>query len=190
MSTHEQETPTGPEQNTEPTAPANGEHTTSGVPHGYTTLTPFIVVEPATEAIAFYREVFGATVLSQMPGAPGPDGSATISHAELDFGQGILQLSDPQEGYGLHVQDPEHINSSICVYVQDVDAVVSAATERGATLAAPTSNFVSGDRFASIVDPFHRRWSVMCRVEDLSREESEARVNAWLASFQAGADTE
>src|SRR6185312_14858598 len=186
-SNSEQETTTG--ESPEPTAPANGEHTSNGVPRGYTTLTPFIVVEPATEAIVFYREVFGATVLSQMPGSPREDGSPTISHAELDFGQGILQLSDPQEGYGLHVQDPDHISGSICVYVRDVDAVVSAATKRGATVAAPASNFVSGDRFASIVDPFHRRWSVMCRVEDLSREESEARVTAWLASFQAGADT-
>lgn len=189
MSTGEQETTTNAGENPEPTAPATGEHTTRGVPHGYTTLTPFIVVEPATEAIAFYRDVFGATVLSQMPGTPRPDGTPTISHAELDFGQGILQLSDPQEGYGLHVQDAEHISGSICVYVQDVDAVVTAATERGATLAEPASNFVSGDRFASIMDPFHRRWSVMCRVQDLSREESEARVMTWLASFQAGADT-
>lgn len=80
------------------TAPASGKHTTDGVPHGYTSLTPFIVVQPATAAIAFYREVFGAAVLSQMPGAPLPDGTPTISHAELDFGQGILQLGDPMEG--------------------------------------------------------------------------------------------
>jgi PhnB protein len=38
---------------------------------------------------------------------------------------------------------------------------------------------VSGDRFASIVDPFGVRWTVMTRVEDLSSEESAARVARW-----------
>jgi PhnB protein len=173
----------------EPTAPATGEHTANGVPHGYTSLTPFLVVQPATEAIAFYRDVFGATVLSRMPGAPLDDGTPTVSHAELDFGNGVLQLGDPMDENGLTPQDPEHVNGSICVYVQDVDAVVAKAAERGAKVAEPPSNFVSGDRYASIMDPFNRRWSVMTRVEDLSREESEARVNAWLEQYLAGGDT-
>lgn len=173
----------------ESTSPANGEHTANGVPHGYTSLTPFLVVQPAIEAIAFYRDVFGATVLTQMPGAPLPDGTPTVSHAELDFGNGVLQLGDPMEGNGLKPQDPSAVNGSICVYVQDVDAVVAKAAERGATIAEQPSNFVSGDRFASIMDPFARRWSIMTRVEDLSREESEARVNAWLEQFLAGGDT-
>lgn len=180
---------TNTESTPEPTAPATGEHTTNGIPHGYTSLTPFIVVQPATEAIAFYRDVFGATVLSQMPGAPLPDGTPTVSHAELDFGNGVLQLGDPMEGNGLQPQDPSHVSGSICVYVRDVDAVVAAAVKRGATAAEQPSNFVSGDRFASIMDPFARRWSVMTRVEDLSREESEARVNEWLQQFLAGGDT-
>ena len=46
----------------------------------------------------------------------------------------------------------------------------------------PLTTFVSGDRFASIRDPFGVRWSVMTRVEDLSEEESAARVAAWAAA--------
>jgi PhnB protein len=45
--------------------------------------------------------------------------------------------------------------------------------------------FVSGDYFASIRDPFGVRWSLMSRVEDLSEEESAARVATWAAE-QAG----
>ena len=41
------------------------------------------------------------------------------------------------------------------------------------------NTFVSGDRFASIRDPFGVRWSIMTRVEDLSEEESAARVATW-----------
>ncbi|MEE1622370.1 VOC family protein [Zafaria sp. Z1313] len=173
---------------TTPRAPAHGEHTTHGVPAGYTSLTPFIVVEPAAQALEFYRDVFGATVLSRMPGAPREDGSETISHAELDFGHGILQLADPMPG--LRAQDAEHVSGSICLYVPDVDAVFAAAVARGATVVEPPSDFVSGDRYATVLDPFHRRWAVMTRVEDLSRAASEARVNAWLAQYLAGPGTD
>ena len=38
---------------------------------------------------------------------------------------------------------------------------------------------MSGDRFASIRDPFGVRWSIMTRVEDLSEQESAARVATW-----------
>ena len=36
---------------TEPTQPATGEHTTNGVPHGATSLTPFLAIPRAAEAI-------------------------------------------------------------------------------------------------------------------------------------------
>lgn len=39
--------------------------------------------------------------------------------------------------------------------------------------------FVSGDRFASVVDPFGVRWTLMTRVEDLSPVESARRVEEW-----------
>jgi hypothetical protein len=58
-----------------------------GIPHGYTSLTPFIVVTPANAAIEFYRTVFGARV-EQRTGFPGPAGEAIVAHADLDFGTG------------------------------------------------------------------------------------------------------
>ena len=46
---------------TESTTAAHGEHTTHGIPNGLTSLTPFLAVPNAKAAIAFYRDVFGAT---------------------------------------------------------------------------------------------------------------------------------
>ena len=65
---------------------------TDGKPAGYTSLTPFLVCSPAADAIRFYTDVFGATVVGRMDG---PDG--TVLHAELDLGDGRLQLSDPND---------------------------------------------------------------------------------------------
>jgi uncharacterized glyoxalase superfamily protein PhnB len=153
---------------------------TNGRPDGYTTLTPFLVCSPAGDAIRFYEEVFGATLVSRMDG---PDG--TIPHAELDFGTGRLQLGDPADAYGLvaptgHVEDK--VSGSTCIYVADVDAVFAAAVERGATVREKPATFVTGDRFASIYDPFGHRWAVMTRVEDVSAEEAERRLAEWAAS--------
>ena len=72
---------------------------------------------------------------------------------------------------------------SLAIYRPDVDDVVGRAVARGATVREPATNFVSGDRYASIYDPFGVRWSVMTRVEDLPDEESAARVAEWAKSL-------
>jgi PhnB protein len=156
---------------------------TNGRPDGYTTLTPFLVCSPAAEAIRFYEEVFGATLVSRMDA---PDG--TVPHAELDFGTGRLQLGDPADAHGLVAptgQSEDKVSGSTCIYVADVDAVFARAVERGAAVREKPATFVTGDRFASIYDPFGHRWAVMTKVEDVSPEETERRLAEWAAS-QAG----
>ncbi|EYT51824.1 glyoxalase [Leucobacter sp. UCD-THU] len=161
------------------TRAANGAHTTAGMPHGSTSLTPFLAIPRAAAAIEFYRDVFGARVVdvTEMGGA--------VAHAELDFGAGHLQLGEPMPDYHL-VAAPEGEDDcySMGLYVPDVDAVVERAVAAGATVREAPADFVSGDRFASIRDPFGVRWSVMTRVEDLSEEESAARVREWARSFE------
>lgn len=150
-----------------------------GRPEGYTTLTPFLVCAPAAEAIAFYEAVFGATVVSRMDGPGG-----TVLHAELDLGLGRLQLSDPNAEYGLVApsREGDEVSRSTSIYVADVDAVFDRAVERGATVREKPSTFVTGDRFASIYDPFGHRWAVMTKVEEVSQEESERRLAEWASS--------
>jgi PhnB protein len=123
------------------------------IPEGYTSLTPFLCIDGASAAIDFYVAVFGAELVDRMDG---PDG--TVAHAELDFGNGRLQLSDPNEAYQIAAADPE---------------------KAGATIREPAQTFVTGDRFASILDPFGQRWTVMTRVEDVSPEERDRRMTEW-----------
>jgi PhnB protein len=75
---------------------------------------------------------------------------------------------------------------SLGLYCSDADAVVARAEQAGATVREPLTDFVSGDRFASIRDPFGVRWSVMTRVEDLSEQESARRVAEWAAGLGQG----
>ena len=155
-----------------------GTHTTNGRPNNATSLTPYLAIPGAADAVGFYRDVFGATVIdiTEMGGA--------VVHADLDFGLGLLQIGEPKAEYGAVA--PPAGNSdcySLGLYVPDVDEVFERAVAAGAEVREPVTAFVSGDRFASIRDPFGVRWSLMSRMEDLSPAESAARVEEWAASF-------
>lgn len=158
----------------------SGDHTTRGKPHGVSAVTPFLAIEGAREAIAFYRDVFGARVIdvTEMGGV--------VVHAVLDLGDGQLQLGEPSPAYGLVPPPRGGSGDAACyslgLYVEDADAVVARAEAAGALVREPLTDFVSGDRFASLRDPFGVRWSVLSRVEDLSEEESARRVAAWAAA--------
>ena len=71
------------------------------------------------------------------------------------------------------------------IYVADVDQTFENAVVRGAKVREPIANFVSGDRYGSILDPFGVRWSIMTRIEDLSEVESSRRVKEWADSFKS-----
>jgi PhnB protein len=153
---------------------ANGKHTTNGTPHGCTSLTPHLVVASASRALEFYSRVFGATVRDVTRAGD------LVAHAVLTFPSGQLTLSDALPAYDLVApSETGPVVYSLALYVPNCDEVVARAVEAGATVREPPSTFVSGDRFASLRDPFGVRWSVMTRVEDLSFEESASRVAAW-----------
>lgn len=162
----------------EQTAGVTGQHTTEGTPHGFTSLTPFLTLLDPAGALDFYEKAFGATVLGVT------EIGGTVVHAEVDFGQGRLQLGAVNPEYGL-VAALDGASDGDCyslgLYCPDADAVVARAVELGATVREPLTTFASGDRFASLRDPFGVRWSVMTRVEDLSAAESERRVAEWAA---------
>lgn len=159
-----------------PTA-AHGAHTTHGIPHGATSLTPFLAIPNAKAAIAFYNDVFGARTIAVT------EFDGVVVHADVDFGTGRMQLGEPNPQYGLvAAPDGDADCYSIGLYCSNVDEVVARAEAAGATIREPIADFVSGDRYASIRDPFGVRWSIMTRVEDLSDEESAARVEAWAAT--------
>jgi PhnB protein len=168
------------------TQAAHGEHTVHGVPHGFTSLTPFLALTDAAGALGFYTRVFGAELVDRTD-MPGPDGTPVVVHATLDFGSGRLQVGEVNPAFQL-VAAPAGGNDcySLGIYVPDVDAAVDRAVAAGATVREPVATFVSGDRFGSVRDPYGVRWSVMTRVEDLPDEESARRVAEWAKSAAEG----
>ena len=149
------------------------------IPEGFTSITPYLSVHDGRRAIEFYRRAFGATERGVLTA---PDGR--IAHAELRIGDAFLMLSDsfpefdspsPKELAGTTV--------SIHLFVEDVDSVVHAAADAGATITMEPEDQFWGDRLGRITDPFGHVWLIATHVEDLSLEQIERRSREAFAAM-------
>ena len=110
------------------------------VPEGYHTVTPYLAVDDAAEAIEYYGKAFGATERVRMDT---PDGK--IGHAELEIGDSLVMLSDPSPQ--ATTRTPKEIGgttASVFLYVDDVDTVVKKAVDAGATVTMEVADQISG----------------------------------------------
>lgn len=144
------------------------------IPDGYHTLTPYLTVKGASEAIAFYTRAFGAEELFRMAQ---PDGR--IGHAEIRIGNSPIMLADefPEMGN----KSPGTLGGSpisLLIYVEDSDAIFARAVAAGATVLRPMADQFYGDRSGMVKDPFGHTWSISTHREDVSPDELERRAKA------------
>jgi PhnB protein len=146
------------------------------IPEGYHSITPYLSIKGASDAIAFYKKAFGAEELVRMPM---PDGS--VAHAELQIGDSRLMLADENMMGDAISKSPRALGSTsvgICLYVADVDALYKRAVEAGVKTKRPLANQFYGDRTATVEDPYGHIWTLMTHVEDVSPEEMKRRMAA------------
>jgi PhnB protein len=148
------------------------------VPEGYTTVTPYLIVRGASDAIDFYTRAFGASEIMRFAA---PDG--TIGHAELQIGGSRVMLADehPDRGY----RSPQSWGGSgtgIMLYLEDVDEVFNRALKAGAKALDPVKDQFYGDRSGTLLDPFGHWWTIATHVEDVPQDEMERRAQAMSAT--------
>ena len=142
------------------------------IPDGMHTLTPHIVCEGASDAIAFYRKAFNAEELTRLP-APG----GKVMHAAIRIGDSVVMLMDDFPEWGS--LGPKALKGSpvtLHLYVQDVDAAIKQAVAAGAQVTMPAADMFWGDRYGQVVDPFGHRWSIATHKEDLTPEEIQRNM--------------
>lgn len=147
------------------------------IPDGFHTLTPYLIVKGAAEALTFYQKAFDAVELMRINA---PDGS--IVHGEFKIGDSIVMISEENPGCGS--ASPETLGGSpvtLYVYVDDVDTVCATAVEAGAKAIMPVSDRFWGDRTGQVVDPFGHRWHLATHVEDVAPDELPGRMAACFA---------
>lgn len=154
--------------------------TVKPVPDGYHTVTPYLIVRGAAQAMDFYARAFGASETLRLTG---PKGS--IVHAELRIGNSPIMLGEESAAWEAFA--PPHFNGSpvtICLYLSDVDAAFRQAVDAGATAKRPPADQFYGDRTANVLDPYGHTWHLATRKEDLTREQMQRRHDEWMRKQQ------
>jgi PhnB protein len=154
---------------------------TKPIPEGYHSVTPYLAVDDAAQAIEYYKKAFGAKERVRMD-APG----GKIGHAELEIGDALVMLSDPFPQAS--TRPPKELggtSASVFMYVEDVDDVVKQAVNEGATLTMEVADQFWGDRFGTVTDPFGHVWSIATHVEDVPPEEMAERAKEAMAAMSA-----
>jgi PhnB protein len=142
------------------------------IPEGYSSVTPYLVIKGAEQALDYYKKVFDAVETVRMPGPGG-----RVMHAEIKIGNSMVMLSDenPERGH----LSPKTIGGagvSIMLYTDNVDATFKRAVDAGAKGDMPPADMFWGDRMANITDPFGHSWAIATHKEDVSPEEMERRM--------------
>jgi PhnB protein len=152
------------------------------IPDGYHSVTPYLFIKGAADAIDYYKNVFGAKERMRMPG---PNGR--VMHAELQIGDSVVMLAD--ENLEIGAKSPKTLggtSSSLHIYFENVDNIAEKAVSSGAKLVRPVKDEFYGDRTGTIVDPFGHMWSIATHIEDVSPEEMKKRMSQATSQAAAG----
>jgi len=147
------------------------------IPDGYHSVTPYLTVKHASEAIAFYKKAFGADemVRMDMPGGK-------VGHAELKIGDSIVMLADYMPDMpDVVCKEPRALGGTpigLHIYLDNVDVRFEQAVKAGGKVLRPLSDKFYGDRSGTLEDPFGHIWTLSTHVEDVSPEEMDRRMKA------------
>jgi PhnB protein len=147
------------------------------VPQGHSSVTPYLVLKNADQAIEFYKRAFGAQEVDRMTG-PGGKG---VMHAEIKIGDSPVMLAD--EFPGAACKSPQSLGGTTCqlmIYVSNVDSLYQQAISAGATSIMAPADMFWGDRFGKITDPFGHQWGLATHKEDVSPQELKKRSEAFV----------
>jgi PhnB protein len=157
--------------------------TAKPIPAGYHNVTAYLTVKNGLDAIAFYKQAFGAEEVRRVE-LP----SGKIAHADLKIGDSMIMLADEFPGMGS--RSPRSLGGSpvlIHLYTDGVDKMMEQALTAGASLRKPVQNQFYGDRMGALVDPFGHEWCVATHVEDIEHDELQRRTEERLKAGRTAA---
>jgi PhnB protein len=138
-------------------------------------IVPHIYVDPAADAIAFYKRAFGAVELFRIAH---PNGR--ILHAELAICDSVIMIGDPDDRFYGEPRALGRCTASLHIFLDDNAALLRRAVEAGAEEIQPPTDMFYGASSASLRDPFGHVWVLLSWKEDLAPAEMERRGNASL----------
>ena len=127
-------------------------------PEGFHSITPYLTVKNASEAIAFYEIALSAIERRRMTT---PDGS--IANAEIAIGDSAILIRDETPD----LPGPRTLGGTpvmIHLYVDDVDVLSNRAIDAGMEVLLPVEDRFYGDRSGRFRDPYGHVWIISTRL--------------------------
>jgi len=155
----------------QPQQPEENEMSVKPIPEGFHSVTPYLGVEKAAEAIEFYKKAFGAIEAMRLDM---PDGR--VGHAELRIGDSPIMLGSPCDESAFGSPRDGHTSVGLHVYVNDVDAQYKQAIAAGGTPISEPKDQFYGDRSGTLKDPFGHVWFLATHKEDLTEAQIRQRA--------------
>ncbi|MFM8879904.1 MAG: VOC family protein [Verrucomicrobiota bacterium] len=142
-------------------------------PTEYPAMAPVLAVADAREALRCYSQALGVEVLYHLTDPT----SGRWAHLEIRLPDGSLLMLEERARAGDpdDPRDPEPPRMRLCLFVADVDAVVSRCVEAGMRLLQPPKTHFHGHRCCLLEDPEGHQWMVSQVVEPLSPSEMQTR---------------
>lgn len=143
------------------------------IPEGFHTVSAYLIVKDAPQAMDFYKKAFGAEESLRLD----DPASGKFMHGEMKVGDSVFMVAE--EMPGMEMQSPQSLGGSamgIHLYLENVDAQVNQAAEAGAEIIHPPKDQFYGDRSATVKDPFGHFWTLATHTEDLTGEEIHKRL--------------
>jgi uncharacterized glyoxalase superfamily protein PhnB len=122
-------------------------------PVGYSSVSPYLIVNGASRTIDFLVRVFDAVELRRFPDAAG-----RILHSEVRIGDSVVMIADAGEGWP---PMPAHVH----VYMPDVDATYKRALEAGAVSVQEPVQKGDPDKRGGVRDAGGTTWWIATTVE-------------------------
>ena len=151
------------------------------IPKGFHTVTPYLAINGAAQAIEWYKRAFGAKELMR---EAGPDGK--LIHARLRIGDSVVMMSDVFPG-AMH-KDPRELGAAsitLHVYSNNVDTLWQKAVEAGAKVDMQLNDMFWGERYGQLTDPFGHSWSLSMCIP-MSKKEMEENRKMAMQMFEQG----
>jgi len=149
------------------------------IPEGYHSVTPYLAVRSAGDALDWYTRALGATEVMRF------EHGGKVGHAEMRIGDSIVMISDEwPEGGHLSPQSLGGTGVSLHIYVDDVDRAFKRAIDAGAAQERGVQDQFYGDRSGTLTDPFGHRWNLATHVEDVPEDELQRRMEQFSKSEQ------
>jgi len=140
-------------------------------------ITPYLTVSRADEAIIFYEAAFGFEEI----GPRLEDNQGNIIHTELKLGESTIMLSEEMPQFG--TRGPKSLRGTsvrINLQVDDAHGVASRAQTAGAKLESPVEDQFYGHRAGRISDPYGHIWIISQELEKLSNDEIRHRTDEFF----------